>query len=344
MRENRYKSPILERKRWFGGGIQVILRVLKSVVPPGSWPPNNVREEWRSARFGDGNGRYTARMRQPIYFCASVSVDSRIRTSVDFRRRIGPVVAIFFALASVSAAQNPPMTQPSRGGAMPDLMPCLRLIRDKQFEAARAQLVPIAAAHPRWARATFMLGLTYHEEARYEMAKPHFEKAIALDPNDLAFRPFYGWCLYYLGEGDASRAQFETYLEAKPDYADAHFAIGLIAYEEDDLDEAVTRFNRTIASAVAAKDARTEGKARARLGDVYIRRDELVKAREELLKAVELRPDAYEAYFKLSRVFERLGDRDKAKWARERHKSIYEKLYPTAPPMGGPATRPAGGD
>lgn len=283
-------------------------------------------------------------MHQPIHCHAPASVDSRLKTSVDLRRRVVQVVAIVCAFASVSAAQNPPVTQPERGGGRPDLMPCLRLIREKQFDAARAQLLPIAAAHPRWARATFMLGLTYHEEARYEMARPLFEKAIALDPSDLAFRPFFGWCLYYLGEADASREQFETYLKAKPDYADAHFAIGLIAYEEDDLDEAVKRFNRTIASAVAAKDARTEGKARARLGDVYIRRNELVKARDELLKAVELRPDAYEAYFKLSRVFERLGDRAKATWAREKHKSIYEKLYPTAPPMGGPATRPAGGD
>ncbi|HWL93546.1 MAG TPA: tetratricopeptide repeat protein [Phycisphaerae bacterium] len=250
---------------------------------------------------------------------------------------------VFPLVAAVAALQNPPNpTSPAPRPAAQELAECLRLIRGKEFPAARVRLERLVVDHPTWARAEFMLGLTYHEEQRYGLAKRYFARAVALDPRDLAFRPFYGWCLYYLGEAAAAREQFEAYLEAKPDYSDAHFAIGLIEYEADDLEAAAARFRRTIELAIATKDARVEGKARARMGDIHIRRNELEKARDELLKAVKLRDDAYEAYFKLSRVFERLGDKSKAKWAREMHKSIYEKMHPTPPPpMGGPASQPA---
>lgn len=206
---------------------------------------------------------------------------------------------------------------------------CLNLIRAAHYEEARSRLAPIIADHPQWARAQLMLALTYHEEQRYEMAKPLFAEALRLNPAENSVRPFYGWCLYYLGEPSAAREQFEAYLKVNAKYADAHFALGLIDFEEDRLDDAITRMNRTIELAQQAGDARTEGKAHARLGDIHLRRNNLEDARTELLKAVELRKDAYEAYYKLARVYQRLGDPEKAKWARSMHEQIRESLHPT---------------
>lgn len=235
---------------------------------------------------------------------------------------------------------NAPTSQPASALPTGELMRSLRLIREKQFERARGKIEPLVAAYPEWSRAWLMLAMTYHEEQRYSMARPLFAKALSLDPNDHNARPFYGWCLYYLGDAGEARAQFEAFLKVNPQFADAHFAIGLIEYDEDNLDEAMRRFDRTIEIAKSTRDPRTEGKARARSADVYIRRNELTKARDELEAAVRLRPDAYEAYHKLSRVYQRLGERQKAAEARRMHDEIRERMHPTSQPMGGvPATR-----
>lgn len=208
---------------------------------------------------------------------------------------------------------------------------CLALIKAHQYEAARGRLQPIVALHPAWARAQFLLALSYHEEQRYELARPLFERALELDPAERTVLPFYGWCLYYLGDATAAARQFSGYLQHDPDYADAHYALGMIDYDRDDLEPASRHFADTIRLAAAAGDARTEGKARARLADVHVRRGELEQARTELERAVTLRPDAYEAFFKLSRVLERLGDREGAARALAQHDKVREQVRPSAP-------------
>jgi tetratricopeptide (TPR) repeat protein len=214
---------------------------------------------------------------------------------------------------------------------------CLDLIRAKQYQAARDRLEPIVLGHPGWARAHFLLGLTYHEEQRYERARPLFARALALDAQERAVLPYYGWCLYYLGEPEDARRQFVEYLETNPGYADAHFALALLDFDRDDLNAAAERFDTAIRLAAAAGDARIEGKARARLADVHVRRGALPAARAELERAVVLRPDAYEAYFKLSRVLERLGDREGAALALRRHDEVREQVRPGARPPSPPA-------
>jgi len=247
-----------------------------------------------------------------------------------------PRLARLCLVAAVGATSAPVLPQiaapePVAHGAAiaPDEMArCLELIRAKQYEAARRRLQPIVLAHPGWARAHLLLALTYHEEQRYELARPLFARALELDPQERSVLPFYGWCLYYLGEAEASRRQFTAFLESDPDYADAHFALGLIDYDHDDLKGAAQRFGTTIRLAATAGDARTEGKARARLADVFIRRGELAPARAELERAVLLRPDAYEAFFKLSRVLERLGDHEAAARALAAHEEVRERVRP----------------
>lgn len=225
---------------------------------------------------------------------------------------------------AVSTSQpRPPLPPPG------EMDRCLALIKAKRYEEARVRLGPIVDDHPDWPRANFFLALTFHKENRYELARPLFERVLALDPKYHTARPFYGWCLYYLGNAAESRKQFEAYLNVKPNYADAHYAIGLIEYDRDKIDAARERFETAIRLAKTAKDRATEGKSRARLGDVFIRLDHLENAKRELELAVTLRPDAYEAYFKLSRVLQRLGDEVGAAKAREMHLKIREMLRPS---------------
>lgn len=211
---------------------------------------------------------------------------------------------------------------------------CYRLIQAKHYVAARVRLAPIVESHPGWQRATFLLGLSFHEEGRYAEARPFLERGLRLDaasPDVPAIRLHLGWTLYYLGEAAAAREQFDALLAKGPAIADVHFALGLLEFDADRTESAATQFQRAIELAATAGDARAEGKARARLADVLVRHGELERAKTELEAAVRLRPDAYEAYFKLSRVLERLGDHEGAARVLKQHHAIREEVRPSLP-------------
>lgn len=231
-------------------------------------------------------------------------------------------------LASSLAAPSPSRGQGSPEPPAPELARCLQLINQGQWEAAGQRLGPLVKAFPTSARAHLLLGLTHHKQRQYLEARPWFARALALDPDDAPIRIYYGWCLYYLGESAEARTMFEEFLAVSEDYADAHFALGLLDFDADDLKGAAGRFARAIELAHKAKEREDEAKARVRLGDVYVRTAKLADARRELERAVELNPDLYSAYFKLAVVLERLGDAEGAEAARRKHAEVRERIHP----------------
>lgn len=229
--------------------------------------------------------------------------------------------------ASLASAQvpAPPPAPPAPPAPLPppgEMARCKELIDAGLYGAARARLAPIVAQHPGWARALSLLALSYYRENRFEAARPLFARALAADPEEIAARPLYGWTLYSLGELDAAAAEFEALLERKPDYAPAHYALGMIALDRDDTGGARRRFEAAIQLASAEADATMEGRARARLGDLHAREGDLPGAKAELERAVALFPGDAEALFRLSRVLRRMGDEEGAARARERYEAV----------------------
>ncbi len=72
------------------------------------------------------------------------------------------------------------------------------------------------------------------------------------------------------------------------------------------------------------------GRAHARLGDLFLRLDDLPAARLELELALELIPDEQDALFTLSRVLQRLGDDEGAAEARRRFEELKAASGPGA--------------
>jgi len=205
---------------------------------------------------------------------------------------------------------------------------CLRLIEQGRFDEARKLVESIVALQPRSSRAHLVLALTYHKQRRYGVAKPIFERAIQLDPEDRLILPYYGWCLYYLGEADASRAQFEQFAAFMPEHADAHYALGLLDFDGGKREDAKRQFDLAIEFARKANGRIDEAKSRARLADVLVREGEWEKAKKELERSVALNPELYGAYFRLSRVLQRLGDEEGAQQARRMHDEVRRRLHP----------------
>ena len=229
-----------------------------------------------------------------------------------------------------SADRPEPPEAPGRSVALgPELSGIFRLIGERRMEAARERLEEYLDESPRDGRATFLVGLSYHRQKHYAQARPHFERAITLEPEYHPAYHFLGWCMYYLGEMDAARRAFEMHLGYLPDEGDSHFAIGLIDLDEHRLAEAEERFLRAIElQADIPRRQRDVAKAHARLADVYLLRNELEPARGRLQRATELWPEHYAAFYKLHRVLTRLGDEEAAREAFRLYKLYQERAHP----------------
>jgi tetratricopeptide (TPR) repeat protein len=242
------------------------------------------------------------------------------------------LLALCFLVPHAATALEPGPQQGSSAAAVPPpgyMAQAMELIRQGRYLEARARLLPVVKEHPAWPRAQFFLGLTYQKEHRYAEAQPLFERVLKLDPEYHEVRVFNGWCLYYMGRMDDARAMFSSFLEWRPDYPDAHFALGLIEFDEDDLVEARRRFEHVISLTDDGRSRRSEAKARARLADVWVRSGKLQAAHAELMRSIELNPSNYESYYKLSRVLDRLGRAEEAEQARQKHREVQRRVRPT---------------
>jgi tetratricopeptide (TPR) repeat protein len=152
------------------------------------------------------------------------------------------------------ATPEPPPPLPPPG----EMARCKALIDRQLFTAARMRLQPIVDRHPGWARATALLALTYYKENRFAVAAPLFRRALELDPEEVAARPFLGWSLYSLGELDEAETMFRSLVERKPEYTPAHYGLGLVALDRDEIESAKRHFERALAGARARRRADPE--------------------------------------------------------------------------------------
>ena len=254
--------------------------------------------------------------------------------------RAARTLAILLLAAPAARAQSPPTADPAppakpaapRSPLPPpgEMARCKALIDAGHYEAARERLRPIVEQHPGWARATGLLALTYYKQHRFAAARPLFARALSADPEEVAIRPFYGWTLYSLGEPGAAEEEFRVLLGRMPEYTVAHYALGLIHLDRDEVDAARERFAATLRLAAEQGDVVMAGRAHARLGDLAVRLGDLAAAKRELELAIALHPDEHDALFTLSRVLQRLGDEEGAAEARRRFDEVAARLEPGA--------------
>ena len=213
------------------------------------------------------------------------------------------------------------MADAPRATLDPDLAPIFALISQNQLDPARDRVTDYLQQNPQTGQAEFLLGLTYHREKRYALARPHFAKATEFSPQFHPTYHFYGWCLYYLGETEQARTAFQEHLRLAPTEGDSHFALGLLAMDADQLDEAERRFRQAIdLQSDNPSRQKDVAKAHARLGDLYIRREQLAQAKTHLQTATSLWPKHYAAYYKLHLVLNRLGEPEAAEEAFQQYR------------------------
>jgi tetratricopeptide (TPR) repeat protein len=237
-----------------------------------------------------------------------------------------------------------PAAAPPREPADPRLDDALRRIAGGDFEGARALAGTVLEERPDSARAVFLVGLAHHKQKNYGAAAPCFDRALELGPTFEPFAPvtyFRAWCRYNLGDAAGARADFEAHLRLVPDEADSYFGLGVVALDEGRLADAERELRRSLQLSTERVERGDESrradaaKARARLSDVYLLRDDPQAARLELEAAVELYPAHYTAWYKLHQVLLRLREDDAAAAALRQHDLWKERVRPGSEGLGG---------
>ena len=212
----------------------------------------------------------------------------------------------------------------------PPLSDFFGLIEDGRHGPARVRVRQWLDEHPGDSRGEFLMGLSYHQEKRYGRAIKWFDMAAIHQPVYPPVWHFQGWSNYYLGNAQEARRAFEQHLRLDPDEGDSHFAIGLLAMEEWRLDEAERHFTKAI-ELQAKESSRTKGvsKAKARLSEVVEHRDgDIEQATLLLRESVDLHPDHYEAWYRLSRLLTQQGRAEEARSAMEQFHKAKKRVRP----------------
>lgn len=211
-------------------------------------------------------------------------------------------------------------------GPDPRLPAVRELLRASKFAEAEPVARAWARERPSDPQAAFYLGLVLHKSKRHAEAQGLLERATALPaeafPEAVHANHYLGWCRYYLGDLAGAKAAFDAHASAFPRYDDDQFALGIIAYDEDRLDESEARFRRAIELLGASGAARERAKNLARLGDVLLRRDRLAEAETCYREAIRLHELHGEAWSKLARVLDRQGRADEASATRARQAEL----------------------
>ncbi len=205
------------------------------------------------------------------------------------------------------------------------------LIQQDQLGAARVRLRRYLDAQPNEGLAHFLFGLTYHVEKRYGPALESFARARELAPTYGQTAYFQGWAMYYMGQPDEAEDALLWYIQGSPENADAQFALGLIAYEQGDLDTAANRLTESVnlfQQSERSRDAEV-GKALVRLADVRMQQGQLEVAQQTLSDALTLIPESPELHYKMSQVLRRQGLVDQAQRAYDTYEELWRSKHPT---------------
>lgn len=220
------------------------------------------------------------------------------------------------------------------------------LLRRREFEAARALVVGVLEEFPGSGRAELVLGMGFYDQKKHALAAPHFERALELEPfsgrEDAWF--FLGWCRYYLGELEGARAAADEFAAARPDSSNGLFLQGVVAIEEGREAEAEAKLKR--AAELLFEQFQSGDRAQqvsllgplancyVKLADLAIGLEDWTTARDHLERSVAVNPGMYQAWYKLSLVWNRIGNEDMAAQALAQYEAFRPKGDPNAPEGG----------
>ena len=145
-----------------------------------------------------------------------------------------------------------------------------------------------------------------HKEGKIEEAEKSYKKAIELKPDYAEAHYNLGVILQSLGRFDETEKSYKKAIELKPDFPEAHYNLGVTLQNLGRLDEAETSLKKAIELKPDFPEAHNN------LGNTLFELSKIDEAETSLKKAIELKPDYAEAHYNLGVTLQNLGRLDEA--------------------------------
>lgn len=116
---------------------------------------------------------------------------------------------------------------PGHSGQMPTLDQ-MKHMADKKAEPLLAKM----RANPNDASVLIQIGNIYQSTHQFKDASEYYDKALKLDPRNVAIRTELASCLYYTGNVDGALAQLHQALQTNPKDSNSLFNLGMIEWRE----------------------------------------------------------------------------------------------------------------
>jgi len=156
----------------------------------------------------------------------------------------------------------------------------------------------------------FQIGMSFFLLREYERAAKHFEQTIKLDEKNDKAEFMLGVIDVIKDNNEAgAKVHYERALALQPDNPHYLMHYGVLLVQLDELDQAAVNLER------AGKLDPANPLTHFNLGRLYRQQGEFTKARWELEAAVRLRPEMARAYYQLATVYRQLGQPEKAQAA-----------------------------
>ena len=154
-----------------------------------------------------------------VYVMSALCLMTGLAVGYLFRGSASPAPQAATAPATQSA--NPHATQ-----GMPSLEQ-MKQMADKQAEPFLAKI----KADPKDSKSLIELARIYQLTHQFSDAKAYYQKALEVDPGNVAGRTALASCMYYSGDADGAIEQLHEALARDPENADSLFNLGVILWQ-----------------------------------------------------------------------------------------------------------------
>lgn len=205
------------------------------------------------------------------------------------------------------------------------------LLKSQDFTRAADVLSGATASNPKDAQLMLALGVARYGQRRFSEAIDAFLKAIALDPRIPQPYLFLGRVLDQAGaQMPAIIDDYRRWLKLEPTRPEPPLLLAkALVASNGDSSEAETLLRRAIALDNKSWEAHYQ------LGLLLSKKHQYKEAAAELETAIKLNPNEPMPHYHLARVYDRLGEKDRANAEREIHKRLMASpTHSRGPAMG----------
>jgi tetratricopeptide (TPR) repeat protein len=176
--------------------------------------------------------------------------------------------------------------------------------RERALRAEQLQTVEqLVAAFPESDDAVYLLGLVHNEQGNTEGAMKSWRRSLEIDPSRADANDSLGHALLLRDEYEKAEEYFRKALAIDPSLSTANTRLATTLLHQGKLREAAS---------VLEKTRSLDAEGHRLLGEAYQRLEEFEKAKASYTKAMTLKSDMAEACYGLSKVLNRLGEREQA--------------------------------